>query len=146
MSKRYPDALAPDAVGSYPARAFAGGGYVWDAVLEYRVWCHPERGAPDEADGADYFRAFATYAEAEAFGRAGPGREEPVALVLQREYIDEPTPGAYRHVAERRVTEWPVSLLERPRRTPRTIPDFLSPDAPANRLAILRGQASTPSG
>lgn len=21
---------------------------MWDAVLEYRVWCHPERGAPDE--------------------------------------------------------------------------------------------------
>lgn len=26
-------------VGTYPAAAKAGGGYVWDDVLEYRVWC-----------------------------------------------------------------------------------------------------------
>ena len=58
-----------------------------------------------------------------------------------REYLDEPSPGAYRHVKEERVTEWPVVFLQRPRRTPRTIPDFLAPDAPANRLEILRGTA-----
>lgn len=139
-----PDALDPDAVGTYPARVFAGGGYVWDAVLEYRVWSHPERGAPDEAGGEDYFHAFASYEDAEVFSRAGPGREEPLALVLQREYIDEPSPGAYRHVAERRLTEWPVSLLSRPKRTPRTIPDFFSPEAPTNRLAVLRGLAEPP--
>jgi len=44
-------------------------------------------------------------------------------------------------VRERRVTEWPVEFLQRPRRTKRTIPDFLAPDAPPNRLEILRGQA-----
>jgi hypothetical protein len=48
------------------------------------------------------------------------------------------------HVRERRVTEWPVAFLTRPRRTPHTIPDFFSPDAPANRLDILRGIARSP--
>jgi hypothetical protein len=64
-----------------------------------------------------------------------------LALVLQREYIDESEPGQYVHVAEERITEWPVEFLGRPRRTARTIPDFMSPGAPPNRLAILRGQA-----
>jgi hypothetical protein len=136
-----PEVLDPAKVGSYPATAKAGGGYVWDAVLEYRVWCHPERGAPDEADGSDYYYAFATYDEALAFSRRVEGAEEPLALVLQKEFIAEPEPGHYQHVKERRVTEWPVAFLSRPRRTAKTIPDFLSPDAPANRLDILRGLA-----
>jgi putative acetyltransferase len=62
-------------------------------------------------------------------------------LILQREYIDEAEPGEYRHVKEERITEWPVEFLQRPRRTPTTIPNFLAPDAPANRLEILRGSA-----
>jgi len=140
--KRYPTAKDPAKVGSYPARAKAGGGYVWDEVLEYRVWCHPERGAADLADGSDYFRAFATYPKALAFSRRTKGAEAPLALILQREYLDEPAPGTYVHVRKRRVTEWPVEFLQRPKRTARTIPDFLSPDAPSNRLAILRGQAT----
>jgi putative acetyltransferase len=121
--------------------AKAGGGYVWDEVLEYRVWCHPERGAPDEADGDDYYHAFTTYEDARAFAEATVGSEEPLALVLQREYIDEPAPGHYAHVREERVAEWPVQSLGRPRRDASTIPDFMAPDAPANRLDILRGTA-----
>jgi putative acetyltransferase len=39
----YPEVKAPEKAGSYPATAHAGGSYVWGAVLEYRVWCHPER-------------------------------------------------------------------------------------------------------
>jgi putative acetyltransferase len=136
---QYPQALDPRRVGTYPAAVKAGGGFVWDAVLEYRVWCHPERGAPDEAGGSDYFRAFATYPEALAFSEGTEGAEEPIALILQEEYIDEPEPGTYVHIRERRVTEWPVVLLSRPRRAQHTIPDFLSPDAPSNRLDILRG-------
>ena len=62
--EQYPPAVDPSAVGTYPASVRAGGGYVWDEVLEYRVWCHPERGAPDEHDGSDYFYAFPTWAEA----------------------------------------------------------------------------------
>lgn len=142
----YPAALDPDRVGTYPAIAESGGGYVWDAVLEYRVWCHPERGAPDEADGDDYFRAFADCGEAAAFAAATAGAEAPLALVLQREYIDEPEPGRYVHVRAERITEWPVAFLIRPARTERTIPDFFAPDAPPDRLDILRGLAPPASG
>ena len=113
-----------------------------DAVLEYRVWCHPERGAPDVDDGSDYYRAFASYDEARAFARETEGAEEPLALVLQQEYLGEPEPGQYVHMKEQRITEWPVAFLSRPKRTAETIPNFLSPDAPANRLDILRGNAA----
>jgi putative acetyltransferase len=140
---RYPAVKDPSLVGTFPAVAASGGGYVWDEVLEYRVWCHPEAGAPDEADGSDYFHAFATYKEAARFSDATAGAEEPLALVLQREYVDEPEPGRFIHVKKKRVTEWPVEFLRRPRRNARTIPDFLAPDAPRNRLAILRGTAKT---
>jgi hypothetical protein len=135
----YPDAIDPNLVGTYPAAADAGGGYVWDEVLEYRVWCHPERGAADCEDGSDYYSAFATYVEAAAFSGNTPGAEEPLALIRQLEYIDEPQPGEYRHMKELRIAEWPVEFLRRPRRTPNTIPEFLSPNAPQNRLNILRG-------
>lgn len=139
--KRFPRAIDPARVGKYPAVAFAGRGLVWDAVLEYRVWCHPERGAPDTANGDDYCYVFASYPEALRFSKKYPGTEEPLALVLQKEYIDEPDPGVYAHIKKRRIAEWPVEFLSRPRRTKNTIPDFLAPNAPRNRLAILRGTA-----
>ena len=141
MIPSYPAVLAPELVGTYPAEAMAGGGYVWDEVLEYRVWCHPHDGAEDLEDGDDYFYPFETCAEAIAFAESTKGAEEPLALVLQREYIDEPEDGHYVHVKAERVAEWPVAFLSRPRRTPSTIPDFLSPGAPPNRLDILRGLA-----
>lgn len=108
-STRYPDVVDPELVGTYPALAHAGGGFVWDEVLEYRVWCHPERGAPDLEDGSDSYYAFATYAEASAFSQATIGAEEPLALIRQLEHIDEPNPGQYRHVKEPRITECPRS-------------------------------------
>lgn len=127
----YPPVRDPKQVGTYPAAVAAGGGYVWDDVLEYRVWY---------ADSpSDAYEAFASYDEALVFSRAKPGAEEPLALVLQEEYLDEPHPGHYVPVVERRLTEWPVVFLTRPRRTPRTIPDFMAKDAPANRLEVLRG-------
>lgn len=141
MTRSYPDAIDPTLVGSYPASAMSGGGYVWDAVLEYRVWCHPERGAADLEDGSDYYYSFASFADALAFADHNAGSEKPLALIVQEEYIDESAPGKYRHVKKRRVAEWQVEFLARPRRTARTIPDFMAPDAPANRLAIIRGQA-----
>ncbi|HTD41724.1 MAG TPA: hypothetical protein VK671_13940, partial [Mucilaginibacter sp.] len=67
------------------------------------------------------------------------GTEEPLAVILQEEYIAEPEPGNYIHVKEQRITEWPVEFLNRPRRNTNTISDFLSPNAPSNRLGILRG-------
>jgi len=141
----YPDAVDPSLVGSYAGLAKAGGGYVWDEVLEYRVWCHPERGAPDLDEGNDYYYAFASYQEALDFASETQGAEKPLALIRQLEHIAEPEPGRYLHVKEERITEWPVEFLTRPRRTPRTIPDFLAPDAPANRLEILRGTATADS-
>lgn len=48
---RYPPVLDESLIGTYPAATNTGGGYVWDAVLEYRVWCHRDEG--------DYYRAFA---------------------------------------------------------------------------------------
>jgi hypothetical protein len=138
----YPDVVDSSLVGTYSPLAKAGGGFVWDDVLEYRVWCHPEQGAPDVEDGSDYYYAFATYTEALAFSRNTEGAEAPLALIRQLEYIEEPNPGEYRHVKEVRITEWPAEFLRRPRRTPNTIPDFLSPNAPANRLDIIRGLAN----
>jgi hypothetical protein len=137
---QFPEVLDPSLVGTYEALAKSGGGLVWDAVLEYRVWCHPERGATDAEEGDDYYYAFATYAEALAFAEENRGAEQLVALVLQEEYINEPSPGQYVHVRERRIAEWPVEFLTRRRRTPRTIPDFLASDAP-NRVDTLRGLA-----
>lgn len=140
MADSYPEVQDPSLVGTYPASARAGGGYVWDAVLEYRVWCYPRRGANDLHDGDDYFYSFVSFAEADEFSGRTRGAQPPLALIIQEEYIDEPSPGKFRHVKERRVAEWPVEFLSRPRRTSRTIQDFFAPDAPANRLAILRGQ------
>lgn len=76
-----------------------------------------------------------------AFSQRIEGAEEPLVLVRQREYIDEPSPGAYKHIRKVRIAEWPVEFLSRPRRNRNTIPRFLSPDAPPNRLDIIRGVA-----
>ncbi len=52
-SSDYPVAVDLDKVGKYPALTKSGGGFVYDDVLEYRVWVHPE--------GDDYYDAFATH-------------------------------------------------------------------------------------
>lgn len=135
----YPKVKDPNLVGEYPAVEKSGGGFVWDDVLEYRVWCHPHDGAPDIEDGDDYYYFFETFEGALEFSQKNPGSERPLALILQEEYIDEPEPGKYVHIKEQRMTEWPVDFLSRPRRTANTIPDFLSPNAPSNKLEILRG-------
>jgi hypothetical protein len=137
----YPAVKNPDEVGTYPAPAKAGGGYVWDDVLEYRVWCSPHAGAPDIEDGNDYYYAFDSYEKALSYSQENPGTESPLALILQEEYIDEPEPGQYVHMIDKRVAEWPVEFLSRPKRNKDTIPNFLSPEAPANRLDVLRGLA-----
>ena len=113
----YPDAIDPDLVGEYPAIAKSGAGYFFDDVLEYRVWCHPERGARDEFEGEDYYYAFATYAEAHEFATACIGTEAPLALVRQREWIDEPETGYFIHMKTERITEWrPEWLADGPRK------------------------------
>lgn len=135
----YPKVKDITKIGNYPALVKAGGGYVWDEVLEYRVWCHPENGAEDIENGNDYYYVFADYKEALEFSEKTKGAEEPIALILQKEYIDEPETGIYRHIKEERLTEWPVEFLTRPKRNDNTILDFFAPNAPANRLDILRG-------
>ena len=71
MSK-YPKVKDPNLVGEYPGFVKSGGGYVWDEVLEYRVWCHPHDGAPDIEDGDDYYYVFETYEEALEFSQNNP--------------------------------------------------------------------------
>jgi hypothetical protein len=128
----YPKVKDPQMVGKYNVIAKAGGGYVWDVVLEYRVWCHPH-------DDNDYCHVFETYQDALAYSSEEEDAESPLALILQKEYIDEPEPGHYVYVKEQRIAEWPVEFLCRPQRNRNTITDFLSPNAPSNRLDILRG-------
>ena len=135
----YPAVKDPSLIGDYPGLVKSGGGYVWDEVLEYRVWCHPHDRAANTDDGDDFYYVFETYEEALAYSQANEGCEKPLALVLQQEYIDEPEPGKYLHIKKQRLTEWPVEFLKRPKRTKDTIPDFFSPNAPANKLDILRG-------
>ena len=139
--KNYPEVSNFEKVGTYPAVVKAGGGYVWDEVLEYRVWFHPHSGAPDICGGSDYYYAFGTYEEALDYSKRNKGSEHPIALILQNEYIDEPEDGKYIHVKEPRLAEWYVEFLSRPRRNENTIPNFMSPDAPSNRLDIIRGLA-----
>ena len=141
----YPEAIDPSKIGDYPAVVGGGGGYVWDEVLEYRVWCHPKDGSED------FYYVYATYDE--ACQKAIELRdsddslalvEDPLALVLQREHINESEPGMFEHVTTERMTEWSPEYLSRPRRTPDTIPEFFAPDAPdapENRLDIIRGLA-----
>lgn len=137
--REYPTVYDENKVGEYPALANAGGGYVWDEVLEYRVWCHPEQGAKDLENGNDYYYAFSNYEEAYEYSISNKGTEEPIALILQKEYIDEPEAGQYIHMKEERITEWPVQFLSRPKRDENTLPNFFSPNAPVNRLDIIRG-------
>lgn len=136
---QYPKVKEPGLVGTYPGFVKSGGGFVWDEVLEYRVWYHAENGSSDLYEGDDYYYCFDDYDDALKFSQQTPGAEKPLALILQEEHIDEPEPEVYVHKKEQRLTEWPVEFLTRPKRTANTIPDFLSPDASPNRLDILRG-------
>ena len=122
----YPTAVNPKAVGSYPGSTKSGAGYFYDEVLEYRVWLHPERGAEPLAGDADYFAAFAQFESAEAFARSTPGAEsEPLVLVRQLEWINEPQPGRFEVERGERITEWRVEWLDS-KRGPTSISDFLA--------------------
>ncbi|MCP4536385.1 MAG: GCN5 family acetyltransferase [Chloroflexi bacterium] len=114
-----------DKIGQYPAFTKSGGGYFYDEVLEYRAWIHPELGGEDIYDGDDYYQAFATYEEARDFSRKTMGAEEPVVLVVQYEWIDEPEPGTYIVMKKERLTEWLVEWLEGNKRGVNSISDFI---------------------
>jgi putative acetyltransferase len=107
--------IDPAKVGTYSPLAGAGGGFVFDEVLEYRVWF--------KRNGESVFRAFATFEEAEVFSKHDlPRIEPPLALVFQREYVEEPEPGQRFLVRQQRVTEWHVAWLDDAhRRTPENL-------------------------
>jgi hypothetical protein len=121
----FPDAIDPSMVGEYPALAKSGAGYFYDHVLEYRVWCHPERGAEDLHEGDDYYYPFETYAEALEFSRNNLGTEEPIALVKQLEWVNEPEIGVFEHKKEERITEWKAEWLSRGSRKQGAIEAFI---------------------
>jgi hypothetical protein len=123
---RCPLAVDPARVGTYPGHTKSGAGYFYDEVLEYRVWLHPEKGARPLAGDQDYFAAFARYETALAFSREEPGAEEPLALVLQREHVNEPTPGTFEWVRTPRITEWQVAWLQKDKRQSDSIANFLA--------------------
>ena len=68
----YPTVKDPDRVGEYPALAKVGGGFVWDDVLEYRVWCYP-----DKED--HFYYAFADVEKALECSKAETDAEAPLA-------------------------------------------------------------------
>jgi len=115
----YPVAVDAQKVGSYPSLAKSGAGYFYDDVLEYRVWINPPEG------GDDYYRAFARYEDALAFSKKTLGAEEPLVLILQKQWIDEPKPGEFLVQNEERITEWRVEWLSNSRRIPGSIERFL---------------------
>ncbi|AZL50098.1 hypothetical protein LZ639_19380 [Pseudomonas stutzeri] len=100
--------------------------------VPYRVWCHPERGAPDEFEGEDYFYAFATYDEALTFSHATVGTEKPLVLIRQNEWINEPQPGQFIHEKCERIAEWRVEWLPDSKRTPGSIEDLSRIERMAN--------------
>lgn len=115
----YPLAVDAKRVGSYPALTKSGAGYFYDDVLEYRVWINPPEG------GDDYYKAFARFEDAEAFARKISGAEEPLVLILQKQWINEPQPSVFVPQSGERITEWRVEWLANSKRSPGAIERFL---------------------
>jgi hypothetical protein len=119
-SSKYPPAVDPMKVGSYPAVTKSGAGYFYDDVLEYRVWIHPWGG------GDDYYRAFASYEPALKFSKRTAGAEEPLVLVIQKQWINEPEPGKIEARSGERITEWQTAWLsDKKKRAEDSIERFL---------------------
>ena len=122
----YPEAINPELVGEYPADTKSGGGYFYDEVLEYRVWCRPWLGAPDEFDGEIYYYPFSTYEEAKRFSENTQGTEEPLVLIKQLEWVNESEPRRFSHEKGERITEWNVEWLAGSKRNENSIKEFIS--------------------
>lgn len=122
----YPKAVDENMVSEYPALTKSGGGYFYDEVLEYRVWCRPWLGAPDEFEGEIYFHAFSTYEEAIEFSIDSEGKDKPLVLVQQLEWIDEPDENIFIHEKGERITEWLVEWLKDSKRKANSIKDFIN--------------------
>jgi len=107
-----PPAVDPAMVGQYSWLAKSGAGYVWDEVLEYRVWTHK--------GGSDAMKAFATFEAARDYSERTYGAEPPLVLIRQKTHINEPERGKLVYVEDKeRITEWqPHWLREDNRNTP----------------------------
>jgi hypothetical protein len=123
---KYPVAADPAKVGTFAGLVKSGAGYFYDDVLEYRVWLHPEKGAPRLAGDKDYFAAFGRYETALRFTASNKGAETPLVLVRQRESINEPSPGVFQWEKRERLTEWQVAWLVGSHRDRESIPRFLA--------------------
>lgn len=124
-SSAYPLAIAPNLVGTYPPETKSGAGYFYDDVLEYRVWLHPDKGAQPLNGDKDYFVAFAQYERANEFSQKKPGAEQPLVLVRQFEWINEPERGKFIPEKGERITEWQVPWLRNSKRNENSIREFL---------------------
>jgi hypothetical protein len=129
----FPLAIDNTQVGQYPPDSKSGAGYFYDDVLEYRVWFHPERGAEPLNGTQDYYAAFAQYEKAKELSKSKKGAEEPLVLVRQTEWIDEPKPGHYVPEKGNRITEWQVKWLYGSKRTPVSISEFMKHPVPAEK-------------
>jgi hypothetical protein len=69
------------------------------------VWIHPKGG------GDDSYRAFASYETALQFSKSTAGAEEPLVLVLQKKWVNEPEPGKFEPRSDERITEWQTAWL-----------------------------------
>ncbi|TXD96243.1 GCN5 family acetyltransferase [Psychrobacter frigidicola] len=124
----YPAAIDPNKVGEYPAIVYTGGGYFFDEVLEYRVWCLPDNTVEYSYD-IDACHSFVTYQEALAFAENTENSAQPLALVRQFEWVDQPSRGIYIHNKGERLTEWRPEWLDRGTRKPNDIAQFLQKNA-----------------
>ncbi|MCL4180210.1 MAG: GCN5 family acetyltransferase [Verrucomicrobia bacterium] len=115
----YPVAVEPGRVGTYPALSKTGGGYFYDDVLEYRVWVHPKGG------GDDFYRAFASFEPALRYSKSTAGAEQPLVLVRQLKWVNEPTTGQFEPRSDERITEWQVAWLPDHKRSEDSIAKFL---------------------
>jgi len=119
--KKYPDAIDKDLVGTYSPLCKSGGGYVYDDVLEYRVWYH--------GSGDDWYEPFATHAEAQTWSDADENREPPLVLVRQKSWIETLKDGALVHKTGERITEWRPQWLEGSKRSSEAIERILKRNA-----------------
>lgn len=123
---QYPLAIDESMVGEYPALVKSGAGYFYDDVLEYRVWCHPERGVLDEYEGQDYYCAFSSYEDAQQFSEKTAGAEHPLVLIRQSCWINEPQTGIFTADRGERLTEWQVIWLSNAKRQDGDIENFFA--------------------
>ena len=118
-SSKYPVAVDVGRVGTYPALTKSGAGYFYDDVLEYRVWMKPAGG------GDSFYRAFASYEAAVQFSKKTARSEEPLVLIRQIQWINEPEPGVFHAESGERITEWQVDWLSGSKRSEDSIARFL---------------------